>query len=141
MKRRQFLSGLVSAGTLNSVAGSRLSALALQADSAAVARVLVMFKCHLDVGFVNTQAAIMRLYFDQYFPKAIEIGEQMSQSGGDRYMWTTGSWMLYEYLEQANAEQRKRTEKAIAAGHLSWHALPFTWETELMDRTMVTGAI
>ncbi len=104
-------------------------------------RVLVMFKCHLDVGFVDTQAAIMRLYFDHYFPKAIDIGEQMSQTGGDRYVWTTGSWMLYEYLEQAGAEQRKRAEKAIAAGHLAWHALPFTWQTELLDRTMITGAI
>jgi len=141
MKRRQFLSGLVSAGTLHSALGSRLSALALQADAAAVTRVLVMFKCHLDVGFVDTQAAIMRLYFDHYFPKAIDIGEQMSQTGGDRYVWTTGSWMLYEYLEQASAEQRKRAEKAIAAGHLAWHALPFTWESELLDRTMIAGAI
>ena len=141
MKRRQFLSGLVSAGTLHSAVGSRLSALVLQADAAAVTRVLVMFKCHLDVGFVDTQAAIMRLYFDHYFPKAIDIGEQMSQAGGDRYVWTTGSWMLYEYLEQASAEQRKRAEKAIAAGHLAWHALPFTWQTELLDRTMIAGAI
>ncbi len=141
MKRRHFLSGLMSAGTLYSAAGGRLSALALQAEAASVTRVLVMFKCHLDVGFVDTQAAIMRLYFDHYFPKAIDIGEQMSQTGGDRYTWTTGSWMLYEYLEQASAEQRKRTEKAIAAGYLAWHALPFTWETELLDRTMIAGAI
>ena len=141
MKRRQFLSGVVSAGTLHSALGGRLSALALQADAAAVTRVLVMFKCHLDVGFVDTQAAIMGLYFDHYFPQAIDIGEQMSQAGGDRYVWTTGSWMLYEYLEQASAEQRKRAEKAIAAGHLAWHALPFTWQTELLDRTMITGAI
>ncbi|MGB8536332.1 MAG: DUF5054 domain-containing protein, partial [Acidobacteriaceae bacterium] len=139
MKRRHFLSGLVSAGTLHSALGSRLSA--LQGDAASVTRVLVMFKCHLDVGFVDTQAAIMRLYFDHYFPKAIDIGEQMSQAGSDRYVWTTGSWMLYEYLEQASAEQRKRAEKAIAAGHLAWHALPFTWETELLDRTMITGSI
>ena len=141
MKRRHFLSGVVSAGALHSAVGSRLSGFALQADAAAVTRVLVMFKCHLDVGFVDTQAAIMRLYFDHYFPKAIDIGEQMSQAGGDRYVWTTGSWLLYEYLEQAGAEQRKRAEKAIAAGHLAWHALPFTWETELLDRTMIAGAI
>ncbi len=141
MKRRQFLSGLVSAGTLHSAAGSRLFALASQADAAEVKRVLVVFKCHLDVGFDDTQAAIMRLYFDRYFPKAIEIGEQMSQAGGDRYVWTTGSWMLYEYLEQANPEQRKRAEKAIEAGHLAWHALPFTWQSEMLDRTMIAGSI
>jgi Domain of unknown function (DUF5054) len=141
MKRRHFLSGLVTAGTLHSALGSRLSALALQGDAAAVTRVLVVFKCHLDVGFDDTQAAIMQLYFDDFFPRAIEIGEQMSQAGGDRYVWTTGSWMLYEYLEHASAEQRKRAEKAIAAGHLAWHALPFTWQTEMLDRTMIAGSI
>src|SRR5882757_615868 len=141
MKRRHFLSGLLTAGTLHSAVGSRLSALALQGDAAAVTRVLVVFKCHLDVGFDDTQAAIMRLYFDHFFSRAIEIGEQMSQAGGDRYVWTTGSWMLYEYLEQASAEQRRRAEKAIAAGHLAWHALPFTWQTEMLDRTMIAGSI
>jgi hypothetical protein len=118
----------------------RLSQLA-DPDAAAVSRVLVVFKCHLDVGFLDTQAAIMRLYFDHYFPKAIEIGEQLSHAGGDRYVWTTGSWMLYEYLEQASAEQRKRAENAIGAGYLAWHALPFTWQSEMLDRTMIAGAI
>ncbi len=61
MKRRHFLSGLVTAGTLHSAVGNRLSAFALQGDAAAVTRVLVVFKCHLDVGFDDTQAAIMRL--------------------------------------------------------------------------------
>jgi Domain of unknown function (DUF5054) len=99
------------------------------------------FKCHLDVGFDNTQAAIMRLYFDQYFPKAIEIAEELSRAGGDRYVWTTGSWMLYEYLEQATPAQRKRAEEAVAAGHLAWHALPFTWQSEMLDRTMIAGSL
>ncbi len=141
MKRRHFLSGMVTAGTLHSAVGIRLSGLASQSDAAAVSRVLVVFKCHLDVGFLDTQAAIMRLYFDHYFPKAIEIGEQLSQVGGDRYVWTTGSWILYEYLEQASAEQRKRAENAIGAGYLAWHALPFTWQTEMLDRTMIAGSI
>ena len=141
MKRRHFLSGLVTAGTLHSAVGIRLSGLASESDAAAVSRVLVVFKCHLDVGFLDTQAAIMRLYFDHYFPKAIEIGEQLSQAGGDRYVWTTGSWMLYEYLEQASAEQRKRAENAIGAGYLAWHALPFTWQSEMLDRSMIAGSI
>lgn len=140
MKRRHFISGSAATGALHSAVGMRLSQL-VEPDAAAVSRVLVAFKCHLDVGFLDTQAAIMRLYFDHYFPKAIEISEQMSRAGNDRYVWTTGSWMLYEYLEQANAEQRKRAEKAIGAGYLAWHALPFTWQTEMLDRTMIAGAI
>jgi len=135
MERRRFLSGLLTAGALTAWDP------ALKPEREEISRVLVIFKCHLDVGFDNTQAAILRLYFDQYFPKAMEIAEEMSQAGEDPYLWTTGSWLLYEYLDQAKGEQRKRIEEAIARGHLAWHALPFTWQSEMLDRTMIAGAL
>ena len=106
-----------------------------------VKRVLVMFKCHLDVGFTDTQTGVMRKYFDIYYPQAIGRAAQIRASGTDRYVWTTGSWLLYEYLEQATGDTRKRMEKAIVDGDIAWHALPFSWQTEMLDRTMITGAI
>src|SRR5207244_10706078 len=36
---------------------------------------------------------------------------------------------------------RKRMEQAIARGDIAWHALPFTWQTELLSGSMITGAI
>jgi len=93
------------------------------------------------VGFTDTQAGVMRKYFDQYFPQAIQVATSMRQAGEDRYVWTTGSWLLYEYLEQATSEQRKRVERAVAEGDLAWHALPFSWETEMLDRSMIVGAL
>jgi hypothetical protein len=120
--------------------------LSLQAPSApppdpGVKRVLVMFKCHFDAGFIDTQAAVVQRYFTEYFPKAMDLAMQLRQSGSHRYVWTTGSWLLYEYLEQATAEQRARMEKAISAGDIAWHALPFTWQTELMDASMIAGSV
>ena len=112
-----------------------------ETPAAEVRRVLVMFKCHLDVGFTDTQAGVVRLYFDHYFPQAIQVATILRQSGEDRYVWTTGSWLLYEYLEQATGEQRRRAEQAVAAGDLAWHALPFSWETEMLDRSMIVGAL
>jgi len=94
-----------------------------------------MFKCHLDVGFVDTQAAIIKKYFTQFYPQAIAIAEK------NKYVWTTGSWLLYRYLEQANAADRKRMENAVARGHIAWHALPFTWQTELLDRSTIAGCL
>jgi hypothetical protein len=111
-----------------------------QGDSA-VKRVLVMFKCHLDVGFTDTQAGVTRKYFDVYYPQAIERAAQMHGSGSDRYVWTTGSWLLYEYLEQAGRAARQRMEQAIAQGDIAWHALPFSWQSEMLDGTMILGAI
>jgi hypothetical protein len=111
------------------------------AAAAVVKRVLVMFKCHLDVGFTDTQAGVMRKYFEVYYPAAMKRAAAMRESGADRYTWTTGSWLLYEYLEQASDEARKRMEQAIAAGDIAWHALPFSWQTEVLDRSMIAGAI
>ncbi len=111
------------------------------AQAADVKRVLVMFKCHLDVGFTDTQAGVMKKYFDVYYPAAMKRAQQLRAEGKDKYTWTTGSWLLYEYLEQASTEARKRMEEAVAAGDIAWHALPFSWQTEFIDRSMITGAL
>ena len=134
INRRQFVSNLAGA-----VGALTLGAAASGAEE--VKRVLVMFKCHLDVGFIDTQAAIIRRYFDNFFPQAIQTAATLRQSGQERYVWTTGSWLLYEYLEQASAPDRKRMEEAIAAGDIVWHALPFTWQSELLSRSAIVGAL
>jgi hypothetical protein len=145
MQRREFVkSALMLGGALACKEGSAFS---LQASGALpvvdpqVKRVLTVFKCHFDVGFVNTQAAVVSRYFDEYFPQAIRVADAMRQAGTQRYVWTTGSWLLYEYLEQATTEDRRRMERAISAGDIAWHALPFNWQTELMDRSMICGSI
>ncbi len=98
-----------------------------------VKRVLVMFKCHFDAGFIDTQYNVVHKYFNQYFPQAIEIARAANAGGKRRYVWTTGSWLLFEYLEQASAADRKTMEEAIARGDIAWHALPFTWQTEMLS--------
>lgn len=137
MNRRQFISGLI--GT--SIARTRLAA-ATRDES--VKQVLVMFKCHLDVGFIDTQAAVVHKYFSQFYPQAIAVARQMrreSSDGKPQYVWTTGSWLLYRYLEQAGTEDRRRMERAIADGDIAWHALPFSWQTELLNRSAIAGCL
>jgi len=106
-----------------------------------VKRVLVMFKCHFDAGFIDTQANVVRWYFERYFPKAIETAATVRQEGSDRYIWTTGSWLIYEYLEKAAGPQRQQMEQALQAGDIAWHAIPFTWQTELMDPSLIAGSL
>ncbi len=143
MQRREFMKSLLGGALLLKPPGL----LAFQTPSIppapdpGVKRVLVMFKCHFDAGFADTQAAIVHRYFTEFFPQAMDLASQLRQSGSQRYVWTTGSWLLYEYLEQATPEQRTRMEKAIATGDIAWHALPFTWQTELMDSSMISGGI
>jgi hypothetical protein len=143
MQRREFIRSLLGSAMLWKSPG--LLALPGSAGAGvpdpAVKRVLVMFKCHFDAGFADTQANMVHRYFAEFFPQAMDLASQLRQSGGYRYVWTTGSWLLYEYLEQATPEQRRSMEKAISAGDIAWHALPFNWQTEMMDASMISGSI
>ena len=143
MKRRDFVKSIsaVGAGMLLRP-GSPHTLLAQEAKpDPAVKRVLVMFKCHFDAGFVDTQTAVVHKYFSEYFPQAIEIARAQNDSGKRRYVWTTGSWLLYEYLEQASTAERKAMEEAIARGDIAWHALPFTWWSEILNRSLIEGGL
>jgi hypothetical protein len=93
----------------------------------------LIFKTHLDIGFTDMAANVVQGYFRRHIPAAMHLAEEMRLTGGDRFIWTTGSWLIYEYLEQASARERKEMEKAINQGDIAWHAIPFTTHTELMD--------
>jgi hypothetical protein len=142
MKRREFLGQAITSAAAAALGGWPKQLLAVPGeDSSHVKRVLAVFKCHLDVGFTDTQANVVRKYFDQYFPQAIKTVASLRTAGQDRYVWTTGSWLLYEYLEQANAQDRRAMEQAIAAGDIAWHAIPFSWQTEVLDQSMISGCL
>jgi len=117
MERRNFMGVMAAAATYlvgDTTAAYGLNLFNLVApDALRVRRVLTVFKCHFDAGFVDTQAAVVKRYFEDYFPKAISTANLLKEQGAQKYVWTTGSWLLYEYLEQANREQRKRMEEAI----------------------------
>ena len=139
MQRREFIKSVIALG--GGLAAGQAFSQQAPAPDGEVKRVLVMYKCHFDAGFIDTQAAVVHRYFTEFFPQAIKVAEEMRQSGSCRYVWTTGSWLLYEYLEQAAADDRRRMEHAISNGDIAWHALPFSWQTELMDESMISGGI
>src|SRR6476660_2958309 len=109
MKRRDFVRSSVLTLSSALLAKSVPAVFAETPPNSDVKRVVPMFKCHFDAGFIDTQAAVVH-----------------------RYVWTTGSWLLYEYLEQASPRDRRRMEQSIAQGDIAWHAIPFSWQTEMM---------
>ncbi len=97
----------------------------------------LIFKTHLDIGFTDFARNVVKTYFDVFIPSAIETARKLRETGSnDRFIWTTGSWLIYEYLEHGTTEQRKALEKAIEAGDIRWHGLPFTTHTELMSQSL-----
>jgi Domain of unknown function (DUF5054) len=148
MKRRTFIKTFAAAGTgftLSRGADPSLWADQAKTDAAQpdpqIKRVLVMFKCHFDAGFIDTQANVIHRYFTEYFPRAMEVARSANAEGKRRYVWTTGSWLLYEYLEQASPADRKTMEQAIGRGDIAWHALPFTWQTEMLSQSLIEGSL
>jgi hypothetical protein len=94
----------------------------------------LVFKTHLDVGFTDLAANVIDEYFDRFIPQAIESARELRRrEGPERLVWTTGSWLIYEYLERAAPDRRRSLEEAIEAGDVVWHGLPFTTHSELVD--------
>ena len=142
MKRRDFVkSSVLTVGSAFMPKSLTAFSLDKPAPDPSVKRVLVMSKCHFDAGFIDTQTAVVHRYFSQHFPQAMATAEQSRESGTHRYVWTTGSWLLYEYLEQASVQDRRRMEQAISQGDITWHAIPFSWQSEMMDADMISASI
>ncbi len=100
-------------------------------------RIHLIFKTHLDLGFTDLARNVVAQYFTVYIPNALRTARLLREQGAaDRFIWTTGSWLIYTYLEQASTSERRLIEAAIEAGDLVWHGLPFTTHSELMDASL-----
>jgi hypothetical protein len=141
MRRRELLKGMAAAAFGMCLKPSSQEAWGEEAKQQ-VKTVYVIYKCHLDVGFTDTEQGVIRTYFDDYLPRAMDTAATLRGSGGEeRYVWTIAAWMLYEYLERASTEKRQRMEQAIAVGDIAWHAMPFTWNSEMLDRSLIASAL
>ena len=100
-----------------------------------IEKVHVIFKTHLDVGFTDLALNVEKRYINNFIPKAIEINEQLRQEGSDdRYVWTTGSWLIDVYLKQAKPDDVKKLEDAIQRGDIVWNGVPYTFQSEVASR-------
>ncbi len=95
---------------------------------------LIIFKTHLDIGFTDLAAKVKRRYFDTFIPAAIRTASEVRRiNPACNYVWTVGSYLIYEYLERATPSQREELEQAVGRGDICWHAIPFTMHSELVD--------
>ncbi|NOU91249.1 DUF5054 domain-containing protein [Paenibacillus sp. LMG 31460] len=102
-----------------------------------VKRVHVVFKTHLDIGFTDMGKHVVDRYMNGFIPQALELSELLAREEGNvKFIWTTGSWLIHEFLNTASPEMRARMEEAIRQGRIVWHGLPFTTHTEIMDATL-----
>lgn len=95
-------------------------------------RITLVFKTHLDIGFTDLASEVRRRYAD-CIRSAVATAEHFRAKDpsptGFRYRWTVGSWLVDSILHGGGADAAF-LERAIRAGDVTWHALPFTTESE-----------
>jgi hypothetical protein len=94
----------------------------------------------LDIGFTNTAAAVRKKYIEEFIPEALDLAFRQRDKE-HRFVWTTGSWLIREFLNHADSQGRKKMEEAIAEDLITWHMLPFTFHTELVDEDLFQAGL
>lgn len=125
MKRILFFSLIMFLG-INQLKG--------QDVNASVEKVYVVFKTHLDVGFTDLSSVVTQRYISEFIPKALDISEKLrAGNAGEKYVWTTGAWLIWKYLQIASPKEVERLETAIRRGDIIWNSVPYTVESESMN--------
>jgi hypothetical protein len=97
-----------------------------------IEKVHVIFKTHLDIGYTDLAVDVEKTYINNFIPKAIEVNERLREEGSDdRYIWTTGTWLIDAYLKQAEPGALKKLEDAIRRGDIVWNGVPYTFQSEV----------
>ena len=99
-----------------------------------IKKIIVIFKTHLDIGFTDFSENVTKKYMESYLPGAAAAAKELKEKNGDaRLVWTTGSWLIEEYLRTHTGTEGDAVRKCIENGDICWHGLPFTTHTELMS--------
>lgn len=108
-----------------------------------VSKVYVVFKTHLDVGFTDLSSVVTDRYVNEFIPKALDVSEKLrNENASEKYIWTTGSWLIWKYLQTASPQEVKRLETAIRQGDIVWNGVPYTVESESMNLDLLeTGLL
>ncbi|XP_067655022.1 uncharacterized protein [Haliotis asinina] len=122
-----------------------------------VKRLHLIFMNHLDVGyngifptlgFVNN---VINRYFTVYFPRAVNISQQLRSEGYmERLVYTTHPWLVSLYLDcppnlnlsgiVLQCPGKEAVSDFVAAarrGDISWHAGPMNMQFEMLDPALV----
>ncbi len=131
LHRREFMKHAAHVAALATLASNNTMA---QSPPPSPRKLYVVFKTHLDIGFTDFAPKVIDRYIEHFIPKAMALAAELrTRKDTPGMIWTTGSWLVWEFLERADAQARKQMEEAIATGDVAWHALPATLHSELLD--------
>ena len=101
---------------------------------------------HLDVGYTADAVDVINTYFDSFFPRAIQVGKELRDSGGkERLAWMTQTYLVSLFLScppdiglHCPSDSAVSAFKAaVAAGDITWQAFPHNAELMMLDKSML----
>lgn len=102
-------------------------------------KVHVVFKTHLDLGFTDLASNVLDNYNKNYIPQAVKLAFELNQPGEKpKFIWTTGSYLIWQYLNTQSPEQVAKLTAAIEQEYICWHALPVTFHSEAAGQFIFT---
>lgn len=105
-------------------------------------KVHVVFKTHLDLGFTDLAANVLDNYNNNYIPRAVELAFELNEdTDKPKFIWTTGSYLIAQYLDSQPEEKIAKLCSAIERGYISWHGLPVTFHSEAAGKFIFEEAL
>lgn len=95
-------------------------------------KIHIISKTHLDLGFTDYAKNVLDKYRNDFIPAAINLASALNK-GKKKFIWTTGCYLIKDSLNNASIKNQKLLDDAIKRGDITWHALPFTTHSELLD--------
>ena len=117
----------------------------LRPEDVNVTTIYLVSSCHLDIGYANTSANIVDLYFHTYFPNAASTSFRLRQRQKQEQLeFTTHSYLMSLYFncprwmgfECPGWVEIQDVEEDIRMEGLKWHAFPFNAQPEVYDRSL-----
>jgi alpha-mannosidase len=122
----------IALGEKNAVSPVRTSSPA----ASRVNQIIVVCKTHFDIGYSDRVADVLAFYRTTMIDRALDlIDKSRDLPPEEQFVWTCPGWVFNRIVEDwpgQSTERRQRLDRAVKAGRVVAHALPFSIESELM---------
>jgi alpha-mannosidase len=102
-------------------------------------RVYVLPHSHVDIGYTNVQAKVLKLHMDN-IDESIELAKKTAAYPKEaQFKWTTEAmWVVENYLKQADPAKKQRFWDAVKKGWISLDGAYGNTNTSLTDSRQLT---
>ena len=101
-----------------------------------IEQIIVVCKTHFDIGYSDRVAEVLGFYRTTMIDRALDlIDKSKGLPPEEQFIWTCPGWVFDRIVEDwpgQTAERRQRLDRAVKAGRVVAHAMPFSIESELM---------